>query len=90
MGSIQAVLFDFDYTLADSSQGVIDCIGHALCELGLPAVSDEAACRTMVRFSRRHDPDAALADLYRTKDARYRKVLEAMAPVWADLAWKRG
>ena len=47
MASIQAILFDFDYTLADSSQGVIDCIGCALRELGLPSVSDDAACRTI-------------------------------------------
>jgi phosphoglycolate phosphatase len=45
--SIRAILFDFDYTLADSSQGVIDCIGYALRELGLPPVSDEAACSTI-------------------------------------------
>lgn len=44
---IQTILFDFDYTLADSSQGVIDCIGYALRELGLPRVSDEATCRTI-------------------------------------------
>jgi phosphoglycolate phosphatase len=44
---IQAILFDFDYTLADSSQGVIDCIGFALDELGFPPVSDDVACRTI-------------------------------------------
>ncbi|MEJ2637852.1 MAG: HAD-IA family hydrolase, partial [Calditrichia bacterium] len=31
-----AVLFDFDYTLADSSRGVIECINFALGELGIP------------------------------------------------------
>jgi phosphoglycolate phosphatase len=45
--SIEAILFDFDYTLADSSCGVIDCIGYALSELGLPPVTDEAARRTI-------------------------------------------
>jgi phosphoglycolate phosphatase len=44
---VHVILFDFDYTLADSSQGVIDCIGYALRELGLLPVSDEAACRTI-------------------------------------------
>jgi phosphoglycolate phosphatase len=44
---IRAILFDFDYTLADSSQGVIDCIGFALDELAFPPVSDDAACRTI-------------------------------------------
>ncbi|MFL7792552.1 MAG: HAD family hydrolase [Anaerolineae bacterium] len=43
----QAVIFDFDYTLADSSSGVIECISFALGELGLPPVSDEAARRTI-------------------------------------------
>jgi hypothetical protein len=41
--SIVAILFDFDYTLADSSRGAIDCVGYALRELGLSPVSDEAA-----------------------------------------------
>jgi phosphoglycolate phosphatase len=30
------VIFDFDFTLADSSAGAIDCINHALGCLGLP------------------------------------------------------
>ena len=45
--SFQAVVFDFDYTLADSSQGAIDCINFALTEMGLDPVSDETACRTI-------------------------------------------
>lgn len=44
---VQTLIFDFDYTLADSSQAVIDCIDFALRGLGLPSVSDEAACRTI-------------------------------------------
>jgi phosphoglycolate phosphatase len=43
----QAILFDFDFTLADSSRGVVDCINYALSELCLPAVSYETACRTI-------------------------------------------
>ncbi len=34
-----AVVFDFDYTLADSSEGIVKCIQHALNELGLPPAS---------------------------------------------------
>jgi phosphoglycolate phosphatase len=45
--TFQAVIFDFDYTLADSSQGAIDCINFALNEMGLDQVSAEAACRTI-------------------------------------------
>ena len=43
----KAVVFDFDYTLADSSQGAIECINFALSEMGLAQVSAEAACRTI-------------------------------------------
>ena len=43
----KAVIFDFDYTLADSSKGVIECINFALGEMGLEHVSAEAACRTI-------------------------------------------
>ena len=45
--ALQAVIFDFDYTLADSSQGAIECISFALREMGLDQVSAEAACRTI-------------------------------------------
>src|ERR687891_1983957 len=45
--NLQAVIFDFDYTLADSSQGAIDCINFALAEMGLNLVPAEAACRTI-------------------------------------------
>lgn len=45
--TLQTVIFDFDYTLADSSQGAIDCINFALNEMGLDRVSAEAACRTI-------------------------------------------
>jgi len=43
----RAIVFDFDYTLADSSRGAIACINFALDALGLPAVSAEAAKRTI-------------------------------------------
>ena len=43
----QAVVFDFDYTLADSSQGAIECINFALDKMGLNQVSAEAACQTI-------------------------------------------
>jgi phosphoglycolate phosphatase len=32
----RAIIFDFDYTLADSSRGVIDCVNFALENMGLP------------------------------------------------------
>ena len=43
----KAVIFDFDYTLADSSHGVIECINFALDEMKLERVTYDAACRTI-------------------------------------------
>lgn len=43
----QTIIFDFDYTLADSSRGIVDSINFALAEMNLPAVPSEAARRTI-------------------------------------------
>ncbi|MXX33205.1 MAG: HAD-IA family hydrolase [Gemmatimonadetes bacterium] len=43
----RAVLFDFDFTLADSSEGVVVCMNHALGRLGLPPAPADAICRTI-------------------------------------------
>lgn len=33
---VEAVVFDFDYTIADSSAGILQCIRHALEQMNLP------------------------------------------------------
>ncbi len=43
----RAVLFDFDFTLADSSGGVVICVNHALSRLGLPESPGDAIARTI-------------------------------------------
>jgi hypothetical protein len=43
----------------------------------------------MVRIARTGKPDAALADVYRGKYARYKRALAALAPAWAELAWRQ-
>ena len=43
----RAVLFDFDYTLADSSEGIVVCMNHALGRLGLPPAAAHAIRRTI-------------------------------------------
>ena len=43
----RAVLFDFDYTLADSTRGIEECINYALAEMNLPAVSAMAISETV-------------------------------------------
>lgn len=46
-GPPEAVLFDFDLTLADSTAGVIDCANHALTAVGLPAAKAGSVVRTI-------------------------------------------
>jgi phosphoglycolate phosphatase len=43
----QVVVFDFDYTLADSSRGVVKCVNDTLSDLGLPRALPEAIRRTI-------------------------------------------
>ena len=43
----KAVIFDFDYTLADSSQGVYQCIHYALERLGFSKVAYPEVCKTI-------------------------------------------
>ena len=45
--AIECVIFDFDYTLADSSDGVIDCVNYALRRMDLPSADDDAIRRTI-------------------------------------------
>ena len=40
-------LFDFDYTLADSSRGIVICFRHVLDRHGFTAVTDDAIKRTI-------------------------------------------
>jgi phosphoglycolate phosphatase len=44
---IHAAIFDFDYTLADSSEGCVECVNFAFQEMGLDRHSNEKICRTI-------------------------------------------
>ena len=44
---MKAVLFDFDYTLADSSVGIVDCINYALERMGESRRGHQACCDTI-------------------------------------------
>ncbi|NDV65846.1 HAD-IA family hydrolase [Bacteroides sp. 224] len=41
------ILFDFDYTLADSSRGIVTCFQNVLCRHNYLNISDEAIKRTI-------------------------------------------
>ena len=68
----------------------LGALGAAICAGVAAGVypSFQAACEAMVRFARTYEPDAALADVYARKHARYKRVLEILQPVWAELAWQ--
>jgi phosphoglycolate phosphatase len=40
-------IFDFDYTLGDSSRGIHECLNHGLTRLGFPPVGYEMACKAI-------------------------------------------
>jgi phosphoglycolate phosphatase len=44
---LRAVVFDFDYTLADSSEGVVRCTNYALQRMNLPPAGADAVRRTI-------------------------------------------
>ena len=45
--NFRSIIFDFDYTLADSSKGVVECVNYALNGLGLSPADPQLICRTI-------------------------------------------
>lgn len=69
----QAVLFDFDFTLCDSSAAHLDSVRTALEEVGAPIPSDDAILATTASFAEafeRFAPHHPTADLVRRAEAR--------------------
>lgn len=95
-----AVLFDFDFTLADSSDGAVECVRYALGKLGLPCPSTTAIlatvglslAQTYERLTGRHDPGeaAGFRKLFVERAdqvmAAGTRVYPSVAPVLAELA----
>ena len=57
VASADAILFDFDFTLADSSAGIITCINYALSEMGL----DESSTDDIIKTVGLYIPEALVA-----------------------------
>lgn len=45
--SLTAIIFDFDYTLADSSHAVFECVNYALSSMDLPTRSYQETCKSI-------------------------------------------
>ncbi|MDP4092204.1 MAG: GNAT family N-acetyltransferase [Bacillota bacterium] len=44
---IKAVIFDFDYTLADTSKGICKCVNYALEKMDFPKADEDSICKTI-------------------------------------------
>lgn len=81
---VQAIIFDFDYTLADSSRGVIACFNFAFDRLGLP-IADDATIRQTIGLTL---PDALVMlggkEYTRYTDAFTQLFMERADEIMAD------
>ena len=75
---VKSVIFDFDYTLADSSEGVIECANYALGRLGFPAAPGDAIRRT-IGLSLPHSLPALVGDEHAELGDEYMRVFQEKA-----------
>ncbi|MFW5800272.1 MAG: HAD family hydrolase [Spirochaetota bacterium] len=45
--NITTIILDFDYTMADSSKYVVECMNYAIDKMDLPPSTEDAICRTI-------------------------------------------
>ncbi|HEX9062210.1 MAG TPA: HAD-IA family hydrolase [Clostridia bacterium] len=68
----RSILFDFDYTLADSSRGICECVSYALLNMGHAIPSDKQICKTIglslpeVYYTFTKDDDPIASDTFRS------------------------
>jgi L-xylulokinase len=68
----------------------LGALGVAMCAAVASGIHVDyrAACAAMTRCSRRFEPREDSACHYATKYAKFVRLLNALEPVWADLAWR--
>src|SRR5258708_3629584 len=93
----RAVLFDFDFTLADSSVGIVECVQFAMHQLGLDVVEIEAVRRTVglslsdsfIALTGRDDP--ALVDAFSELFIEHAdKVMVSLTSLYPESAYVLG
>ncbi len=89
----QAVIFDFDFTLADSSLGAIDCVNYALRQIALPAASPAQILKTVglsmpetLRFLTGIEDQATAVRFTRHFVSRADAVMAGLTSLYADVA----
>lgn len=68
----------------------LGAFGAAICAAVAAGIypTYEAACASMVRFTRSFEPNPAMAAVYEAKFTRYKRLLETLYDAWPELAWK--
>lgn len=68
----------------------LGAFGAAICAAVAAGIypTCEAACASMVRFTRSFEPNPAMAAVYEAKFTRYKRLLETLYDAWPELAWK--
>jgi phosphoglycolate phosphatase len=79
------VLFDFDFTLADSSKGVVECINFAFGRLGLARAPEDRIRRTIGLSLRSALPILAGGEMADRTDEFVRLFVQRANEVMADL-----
>ena len=82
---IQPVIFDFDFTLADSSAGAIECVGYALVKMGFPR-PDPSEIQETIGLSLHESLVLLVGRLEESEVGRYRRAFveradQVMAPL---------
>ena len=74
----EAILFDFDFTLGDSSEGIIFCVNAALEGMGLEKASDESI-RKVIGLSLAESYRTLTGDSSRRRTARFSELFTEAA-----------
>lgn len=81
---MKTILFDFDYTLADSSKGVFECINYALSRMGESKCNWKECCDT-IGLSLKHTYNKLTGNIDPEREAEfYRLFVEQSDQIMAE------
>ena len=87
MPGYEAIIFDFDFTLADSFRGIVQCANHALKVMGLPPKTPDEIRRT-VGYSLPESLVKLVGEKHSARGGEYMKLFVDKADeVMADLTY---
>ncbi|MFW9877469.1 MAG: HAD family hydrolase [Candidatus Thorarchaeota archaeon] len=85
VNNIRGIIFDFDFTLADSSKGVLECVNYALHELGFRKFPEKKISKT-IGLTLEHTLTKLVGEEHRDKTEKFKHFFIKKADeVMADL-----